>query len=103
HARPGSWLVNTARYGLVQESALLDALRDGRLAGAAFDHFENEFLPADHPLTSMPNVILTPHIGGQTVETIENHTRTIAEGLTDVLAGKIPSSVVNPEALLARS
>ncbi|HEX9712862.1 MAG TPA: NAD(P)-dependent oxidoreductase [Actinomycetota bacterium] len=99
--RPGSYFVNTARYDIADEQALLDALADGRLAGAALDHFHHEFLPADHPLTSMPNVVLTPHIGGTTVETIETHTAQIADGLEAVLAGEVPSSVVNPEVLRA--
>lgn len=94
----GSYLVNTARYDIVAEEPMLQALRDGTLAGAAFDHFHNEFLPADHPLTSMPNVILTPHIGGTTVQTIEAHTTQIADAIRDVLEGRANDAVVNPEA-----
>jgi phosphoglycerate dehydrogenase-like enzyme len=97
--KPGSFFVNTARYGIAAEAPMLEALRDGRLAAAAFDHFENEFLSPEHPLASMPNVVLTPHIGGSTIETIENHTLTIAQGIHDVLEGKIPASAVNPEVL----
>ncbi|TML81779.1 MAG: 3-phosphoglycerate dehydrogenase [Actinobacteria bacterium] len=97
--KPGAFFVNTARFGIAAEEPLLAALRDGRLAAAAFDHFENEFLSPEHPLASMPNVVLTPHIGGSTIETIENHTLTIAQGIHDVLEGKIPGSVVNPEVL----
>jgi D-3-phosphoglycerate dehydrogenase len=99
HIKPGALFVNTARYGIAAEEPLLKALKDGRIAAAAFDHFENEFLPADHPLASMPNVVLTPHIGGSTIETIENHTLTIAQGIHDVLEGKVPGTVVNPEVL----
>ena len=97
--KPGSFFVNTARFGVAAEEPLLAALKDGRLAAAAFDHFENEFLSPEHPLASMPNVVLTPHIGGSTVETIENHTMTIAQGIHDVLEGKVPPTVVNPEVL----
>jgi D-3-phosphoglycerate dehydrogenase len=97
--KQGSFFVNTARFGIAAEGPLLKALREGRLAAAAFDHFENEFLSPEHPLASMPNVVLTPHIGGSTIETIENHTLTIAQGIHDVLEGKIPGSVVNPEVL----
>jgi D-3-phosphoglycerate dehydrogenase len=99
HLKPGALFVNTARYGIAAEEPLLAALKDGRIAAAAFDHFENEFLPSDHPLASMSNVVLTPHIGGSTIETIENHTLTIAQGIHDVLEGKVPGTVVNPEVL----
>jgi D-3-phosphoglycerate dehydrogenase len=97
--KPGSFFVNTARFGIASEEPLLAALKDGRLAAAAFDHFENEFLSPEHPLASMPNVVLTPHIGGSTLETIENHTMTIAQGIHDVLEGKVPGTVVNPEVI----
>jgi D-3-phosphoglycerate dehydrogenase / 2-oxoglutarate reductase len=99
--KKGAYFVNAARFGIAQEQPLLDALRSGHLAGAAFDHFEGEFLPADHPLLSMTNVVLTPHIGGQTPQTVENHTQAIADGLEALLQGREPSNVVNPEVLQA--
>lgn len=99
--KQGAFFVNAARFAIAQEQPLLDALRSGRLAGAAFDHFEGEFLPADHPLLSMTNVVLTPHIGGQTPQTVENHTQAIADGLEELLAGREPANVVNPEVLQA--
>jgi D-3-phosphoglycerate dehydrogenase len=99
--KEGAYFVNSARFGIADEGALLDALRSGRLAGAAFDHFEGEFLPADHPLLSMPNVVLTPHVGGQTAQTIENHTQAMADGLEAILAGREHVNVVNPEVLPA--
>jgi D-3-phosphoglycerate dehydrogenase len=99
HLRPGTLFVNTARYGIAAEEPMLAALRDGRISAAAFDHFENEFLSPEHPLASMRNVVLTPHIGGSTIETIENHTLQIAQGIHDVMEGKVPGTVVNPEVL----
>jgi D-3-phosphoglycerate dehydrogenase / 2-oxoglutarate reductase len=65
----GAIYVNTARAILHDTDALVDALRSGKLGGAGLDHFEGEHLSTDHPLASMPNVVLTPHIGGATYDT----------------------------------
>ena len=95
--KPGSVYVNTARAGLHDLDALTAALLDGHLAAAALDHFEGESLAVDHPLVGLPNVVLTPHIGGATYDTEANHTMLMATGLEALLAGEVPPNLANPE------
>ena len=82
----GAALVNTARGGIVDEAALAAALREGRLAGAALDVFENEPLPAGSPLAGAPNLVLTPHVAGVTLESNERVSGLIAEKVTEALS-----------------
>jgi D-3-phosphoglycerate dehydrogenase len=93
--------LNSARAALHDTDALVEALRSGTLGGAGLDHFEGEHLPTDHPLASMPNVVLTPHIGGATYDTEANHSKLIADGLEQLLGGGKPDNLVNPEVLSA--
>ena len=95
--RDGAIYLNTARAGLHDTDALVKVLESGKLAGAGLDHFEGEFLAADHPLVAMGNVALTPHIGGATYDTETTHTRLIADGLEAILAGRRPDNLANPE------
>lgn len=95
--KPGAVYVNTARAALHDLDALTDALASGRLAAAALDHFEGEDLAVDHPLVGMPNVVLTPHIGGATYDTEANHTMLMATGLEALARGEVPSNLANPE------
>jgi (S)-sulfolactate dehydrogenase len=83
--KPGAVLVNTARGGIVDEAALAQALREGRLGGAALDVFENEPLRAGSPLAGAPNLILTPHIGGVTRESNERVSAMIAARVSELL------------------
>ncbi|MPZ40245.1 MAG: D-2-hydroxyacid dehydrogenase [Rhizobiales bacterium] len=62
--KPSAFLINLARGGVVEEDSMVEALNSGKIAGAALDVFQTEPLPADHPLWSMKNVIITPHLGG---------------------------------------
>jgi D-3-phosphoglycerate dehydrogenase / 2-oxoglutarate reductase len=93
----GGVYVNSARAGLHDLDAITAALQSGHLAAAALDHFEGEHLATDHPLVSMPNVLLTPHIGGATYDTETNHTTLMADGLAALLRGEAPSNLANPE------
>ncbi len=97
--RDGVVYLNTARAKIHDTDALVAALASGKVAAAGLDHFEGEFLATDHPLTTFPNVVLTPHIGGATYDTESNHTRTIAEDLCRLMAGARPLHIVNPEVL----
>lgn len=97
--RDGALFLNTARAALHDMDALVAALDSGHLAGAALDHFPGENLPEDHPLCSMRNVVLTPHIGGATYDTEANHSRMIADDIVRLLEGRMPENIVNPEVL----
>ena len=72
--RPGALLVNTAGGGIVDEDALVEALVEGRLGGAALDVFATEPLPADSPLLAAPNLLLTPHLAGAALDVVRHHT-----------------------------
>ncbi len=87
----GGFLINVSRGGVVDTNALVKALRDGVLAGAALDVFEEEPLPKDHPLTRMDNVVLTPHIGGYTRWSMEQTFKWILEEVVNVVRGGTPS------------
>lgn len=97
--KEGAVFLNAARAALHDLDALTSALQSGHLAGAGLDHFEGEVLPVDHPLASLPNVVLTPHIGGATYDTEINHSRLIADDLARLLRGERPVHIANPEVL----
>lgn len=97
--KDGVVFVNAAREALHDRAALTDALRSGKVGAAGLDHFTGEMLATDDPLTSLPNVVLTPHIGGATYNTEENHSRMIAADIARLLAGERPVHVANPEVL----
>jgi (S)-sulfolactate dehydrogenase len=82
-------LINTARGGVVDEAAVAEALRAGRLGGAALDVFDKEPLPAGSPLAGCPNLLLTPHIAGLTAESNERVSAMIAERVIAILAGRM--------------
>ena len=78
-------LINTSRGGVVDTNALVKALREGWIAGAGLDVYEEEPLPSDHPLTKLDNVVLTPHIGASTYEAQEKAGITVVEKIIEIL------------------
>jgi D-3-phosphoglycerate dehydrogenase / 2-oxoglutarate reductase len=101
--RRGAYFINTARESLVDEAALARALEASLLGGAALDVLERTAPGQRHPLLDLPNVFVTPHIGGATAETLARGARRAVAAVADVLAGRVPSDVVNPQVLKARS
>ena len=98
--RPSAALVNLARGGVVDEDALVRALREGWIAGAALDVFAEEPGPDDHPLYRMDNVVCTAHIGGWVEEAVPRLAAIMAAEMLIALRGERPSRLVNPDALL---
>ena len=94
--KPTAFLVNTARGGLVDRSALIEALREGRLAGAGLDVFHDEPVPAGDPVLALPNVVLTPHNGGMTREVIDAGLLRAVENVERFLRGAPRDLVVAP-------
>lgn len=97
--RPEAYLVNTARGAVVDEAALVQALRFGIIAGAAIDAFEAEPLPADSPLRTLDNVILTPHNIGHTVELQASFVAAAQENVVRIARGEPPPYLKNPDVL----
>lgn len=95
--KPTAVLINTARGEIVDERSLIKALEEGWIAGAALDVFESEPIPPDHPLLKFDNVIVTPHIGGASRETVHRAAEILAEDTANILLGRRPRYCVNPE------
>lgn len=93
--KPTAFLVNAARGGVLDELALVDAVREGRIAGAALDVYEVEPLPADHPLRSTENVLLTPHLGAATLEAQHNVAFEVAKSVRSALLDDDFSGAIN--------
>jgi D-3-phosphoglycerate dehydrogenase / 2-oxoglutarate reductase len=97
--RPGAYLVNTARGGLIDTDALVDALLSGRLSGAGLDVTESEPPAVDHPLRAIDSVTLTPHAAFSSVDAMREVARRAATHAASALSGTLPDCVVNPEVL----
>jgi D-3-phosphoglycerate dehydrogenase / 2-oxoglutarate reductase len=99
----GVRIINCARGGLIDETALIKALRDGHVAGAALDVFETEPLPSDSPLRSAPNLVLTPHLGASTAEAQESVGIEIAQSIRAALLEGTIRNAVNMPSLDAKT
>jgi D-3-phosphoglycerate dehydrogenase len=99
--KPTAFLVNTARGGLVDEAALAEALREGRIAGAGLDVFEIEPLPADSPLRDLPNLVMTPHCAGSNIDAIAAMAERCVDNVMALIEGRDPGAdyVLNPEVI----
>ncbi len=93
-AKPGLRIVNTSRGGIIDEAALAEAVRSGRVAGAALDVFETEPL-GESPLRELPEVVLTPHLGASTREAQDKAGAAVAEAVAQALRGELVASAVN--------
>ncbi len=91
----GSYLINVARGGIVDEAALAESLRAGHLAGVAADVFSTEPPPPDHPLLRAPRTVLTPHLGASTEEALRRNAVVVAEQVLAVLRGEPAANAVN--------
>jgi phosphoglycerate dehydrogenase-like enzyme len=98
HAKPGAWLINIARGALVDERALVRAIRDGRLGGAVLDAFREEPLPADSELYTTPNVIVTPHTSWSSGRVLDRSIELFCENLERFRRGEPLANLVDPTA-----
>lgn len=97
-----TYIINTSRGAVIDEKALYEALREGRIAGAALDVFEQEPVSMDNPLLKLDNVVLTPHIGSASHETRSKMAEMVAENLLAFFEGRAPPNLVNPEVMKIR-
>jgi glyoxylate reductase len=95
--KPTSFLINTARGPVVDEAALVQALENKQIAGAALDVYENE--PKIHPGLKRPNVVLAPHIASASLDTRTKMARMAAENVVALFKGRRPANILNPEVL----
>jgi D-3-phosphoglycerate dehydrogenase len=100
--KPTAYLINTARGALIDEKALCEALREGRIAGAGLDVFETEPPSSDNPLLGLKNVVLTPHLASWTEDALKKEADIAMEEVKRILDGERPINLANPEALLGK-
>jgi D-3-phosphoglycerate dehydrogenase len=95
--KPSAYLISVSRAAVIDQAALIKALEQRRIAGAALDVFWFEPLPANHPLLALENVTLTPHLAGATGEVQERHSQIIVDDVIAWLDGRRPTHLANPE------
>ena len=98
HAKPGSWLINVARGPLIDDRALLRAVHDGPLGGAVLDAFRDEPLPADSPLYSASNIIVTPHTSWSSGRVLDRSIELFCDNLSRFSKGAPLLNLVDPRA-----
>lgn len=101
--RPGAYVLNLARASIVDEDALYESLESGHLAGAALDVFRDEPVQPDNRFLKLPNVLVSPHLGGATRDVVRHQSRMIVDDIEAVLRGDRPLHIANPQVLNARS
>ena len=99
--KPTAWLCNVSRGAVVDEAALVAALREGRIGGAALDVYAQQPLAAGHPLRDFPNTVLSPHVAGLSRESAVTMSSVAASEVVRVLRGEPPLNLINPEAAAA--
>ena len=97
--KPSAYLINTASTFVVDNEAMIKALKEKRIAGAGFDVYETWPVQPDSPLLDLDNVVLTPHIGGATYETIERYSTMIVDDVERFFKGERPKHIKNPQVL----
>ncbi len=97
--KPGAYFVNVARGALVDQAALVEVLREGRIAGAGLDVFEVEPLPVSDPLVTLDNVLLTPHFAPATADVWKAGGEQVARGILQAARGEVPDNVINKAVL----
>ena len=97
--KPNTVFVNTSRGAVVDQKALYEALKNGRIFAAGIDVTEVEPIPPDDPLLTLPNIIIPPHIGSSSFATRTKMAMMVADNLLAGLCGEVPPDCINPEAL----
>jgi glyoxylate reductase len=97
-----AYIINNSRGPVVDEKALYKALKEGWIAGASIDVFEQEPTPADNPLLKFDNVVVAPHISSASVETRAKMSEMVADNLVNFFEGKQPPNLVNKDVMKVR-